>query len=152
MKFLGGVQEAEDLKADVDWFVECEQVYGHALWAVERKGDNAFLGFTGLDKLLVGSGEVPLVLHGEVEVGWRLREDAWGLGYATEAARVSLDIGFRIRRLSQIFARVHPKNPASVRITSKLGFQRARDWETRDGLYVFLLDRKTWFASTDRGF
>jgi hypothetical protein len=33
-------------------------------------------------------------LHGEVEVGWRLREDAWGQGYAKEAATASLDLAF----------------------------------------------------------
>jgi RimJ/RimL family protein N-acetyltransferase len=33
-------------------------------------------------------------IEGEYEVGWRLREDAWGLGYAKEAAIASLDHAF----------------------------------------------------------
>jgi RimJ/RimL family protein N-acetyltransferase len=28
------------------------------------------------------------------EIGWRLREDAWGQGYAKEAAIASLDFAF----------------------------------------------------------
>lgn len=152
MKYLGGMQKAFDLEADVAWFVECERVYGHTLWVLERKGDEAFLGFAGLDKLLVESGEVPPILHGEVEVGWRLRADAWGRGYATEAARVSLDIGFRIRRFAHIFTRIDPKNSASLRIASKLGFGRAREWEVGGGWHVFRLDRKTWFASSNRDY
>ncbi|MEA1071727.1 GNAT family N-acetyltransferase [Sphingomonas sp. LY160] len=152
MKYLGGVQEADELDADVAWFVECERLYGHTLWVVDRKGDGAFLGFAGLDKLLVENGEVPSTLHGEVEVGWRLRDDAWGRGYATEVAHVSLEIGFRIRRFAQIFTRIHRENSASLRIATKLGFERSRKWEASDSLHVFRIDRKTWFASSDRGY
>lgn len=67
MKYLGGVQIGQELTADIEWFMECERVYGHTLWVVERKGDGAFLGFTGLDKLLFESAEIPDHLHGEVE-------------------------------------------------------------------------------------
>ena len=152
MKYLGGVQIAQDLKADIEWFMECERVYGHTLWVIERKGDNAFLGFTGLDKLLMGSGEIPQHLHGEVEIGWRLREDAWGRGYASEAARISLDIAFRIRRIPRIVARVDRRNAASVRILSKLKLARDRSLEIGDGLHVHVIDRMAWFAYSDRGY
>ena len=152
MTWLGGVQEPDELGADVDWFIECQQRFGHTLWVVERKGDGAFLGFTGLDKLRVESGEIPDLLHDQVEVGWRLRSDVWGRGYATEAAYVSLDIAFRVRRFAAIISRIHPKNAASVRLASKMGFERSREWEAQRGLQVFRIDRKTWFASSNRGY
>ena len=152
MKYLGGVQVARDLEADIQWFMECERVYGHALWVVERKGDGTFLGFTGLDKLLIESGEVPENLHGAVEIGWRLRDDAWGRGYASEAARISLDIAFRIRRIAQIVARVDRQNAASVRIMSKLNMFRDRSLECEDGLHTYVIDRMAWFAHSDRGY
>lgn len=152
MKYLGGVQEHGHLDADVDWFVECERLYGHTLWVVERKSDNAFLGFTGLDKLLIGSGEIAEHLHDEVEVGWRLREDVWGRGYASEAARVSLDIAFRIRRLPMVVARVDRRNAASLRILSKLDLARNRPMENDGGLHLYSIDRAAWFAHADRGF
>ncbi len=152
MKYLGGVQEADELDADVDWFVECERTYGHTLWVVERKGDGAFLGFGGLDKLLIESGEVSSILHGEVEVGWRLRADAWGRGYATEVARVSLDVAFRIRRFPTVISRISSKNAASLRMASKLKLMRERSLEDDGGLHVFAIDRQSWFANADRGF
>ncbi len=152
MKWLGGVEEPEELDGDVDWFIECQQRFGHTLWVVERKGDGAFLGFTGLDKLRVESGEIPDLLHDQVEVGWRLRSDVWGRGYATEAAYVSLDIAFRVRRLPAIISRIHPKNAPSIRMASKLGLERSREWETQRGLKVYRIDRKTWFAWSNRGY
>lgn len=152
MKLLGGVQAPEDLNADVDWFIECHERFGHTLWIVERKGDGAFLGFTGLDRLRFESGEVGGFLHDQVEVGWRLRSDVWGRGYATEAAHVSLDIAFRVLRLPAIISRIHAKNAASVRLATKLGLERDRRWETGNGLKVYTIDRKTWFACSNRGY
>ena len=152
MKYLGGIQKTEEMEADVDWFVECARVYGHTLWVVERKGDGAFLGFAGLDKLLIESGEVSSILHGEVEVGWRLRADAWGRGYATEVARVSLDVAFRIRRFPTVISRISSKNAASLRMASKLKLIRERSLEVDGGLHVFAIDRQSWFANADRGF
>ena len=152
MKMLGGVQEREDLAADVEWFIECQRRFGHALWVLERKGDGAFLGFTGLDRLRTESGEVPELLHDQVEIGWRLRSDAWGRGYASEAAYVSLDIAFRVRRFPLVVSRIHPKNAPSIRLASKLGLERDRRWEAGGGLRVYGIDRRTWFAQSDRGY
>ena len=152
MKWLGGIEEPEELDDDVDWFIECHERFGHTLWVVERKGDGAFLGFTGLDKLRIESGEIPAMLHDRVEVGWRLRSDMWGRGYATEAAYVSLDIAFRVRRLPSVVSRIHPKNAASIRIAFKLGLERSPDLETQRGLRVYRIDRKTWFAQSNRGY
>ena len=151
MKYLGGIQETEELEADINWFVECERAYGHTLWVIERKGDDAFLGFAGLDKLLIESGEVSSILHGEVEVGWRLRADAWGRGYATEVARVSLDLAFRVRRFPTVISRISSGNAASLRMASKLKLIRERSLEDANGLHVFAIDRQSWFANAARG-
>ena len=60
---------------------------GFTFWAVERKADGELLGFCGL-KIADTPGSP---IEGMHEVGWRLREDAWGQGYAKEAAIASLD-------------------------------------------------------------
>ncbi|GAA4726824.1 hypothetical protein GCM10023350_07020 [Nocardioides endophyticus] len=55
------------------------------MWAAERKADGVVVGTVLLLTL-------PNDEHGEVEIGWHLHPDAWGQGYACEAA------GLRPRR------------------------------------------------------
>jgi ribosomal-protein-alanine N-acetyltransferase len=56
-----------------------------------------------------------------VEVVWRLLPDYWGNGLATEAARASLDFGFRVLGLPEILAWTTPDNVASRRVMGRLG-------------------------------
>jgi len=62
---------------------------GWGLWALEEQTTGRFLGFTGLAAVTFETPFAPAT-----EVGWRLRRDAWGHGYATEAARAALAFGF----------------------------------------------------------
>jgi RimJ/RimL family protein N-acetyltransferase len=57
---------------------------------------------------------------GELEVGWHLHPDAWGHGYATEAARAVLTRAFR-RGVGEVFAVVRPDNAASLSVCRRLG-------------------------------
>lgn len=152
MRHLGGVQSTARLHEDVLWFGRCFNRYGHTLWVVERSDDGEFLGFAGLDMLLASSGEVPENLDGQVEVGWRLRQDAWGQGYATEAAAVSLEFGFRIRRIAHVISRAAADNAASIRIMEKLGMKPSSEFEPSEGEVLYEINRKTWYAHSDRYF
>ncbi|MFD3420914.1 GNAT family N-acetyltransferase [Streptomyces decoyicus] len=53
-----------------------------------------------------------------------LREDTWGNGYATEAARHVVDFAFTTAGLDRLEAMHHPANPASGRVLAKAGFTR----------------------------
>ena len=70
------------------------------LWAVERLTDgDASVGFVGL---AVPTSRRPFTPG--VEVGWRLAREAWGQGYATEAAEAALRFGFEIAGLAEILS------------------------------------------------
>jgi RimJ/RimL family protein N-acetyltransferase len=58
--------------------------------------------------------------HGAVEIGWHLHPDAWGHGYATEAATAVLGHGFA-GGLREIIAVAHTTNDASIAVMRRLG-------------------------------
>ena len=104
MRWLGGVAD-EGTRAAAQARVEGYRAdHGHTFWVVERKEDGALLGFCGLKRSNQPGGP-----QGMMEVGWRLREDAWGQGYAKEAASAALDLAFDRFGADEVIAlTVHP--------------------------------------------
>ena len=92
---------------------------GVGQWAVERREDGAFIGFTGL---ALQAFEAPFTPA--VEVGWRLAAAAWGHGYATEAARAALRFGFVTRSLEEIVSFTVPANVRSRAVMERIGMTR----------------------------
>jgi RimJ/RimL family protein N-acetyltransferase len=118
MRFLNGGVPLTRVESGLvsDRVLEHWRTFGFGLWAVvERDGDD-MLGFAGICH--------PLWFPrwtAKVEVGWRLRRDAWGRGYATEAGREALRVGFEERGLEEIVAFVHTGNHASAAVARRLG-------------------------------
>jgi ribosomal-protein-alanine N-acetyltransferase len=61
--------------------------------------------------------------HRRGEIGYILRRDQWGLGYATEAAGLMIDLAFRDLGLNRVWAVCDPDNPASARVMEKVGMR-----------------------------
>ncbi|MFM1651781.1 GNAT family N-acetyltransferase [Brevibacillus sp. B_LB10_24] len=88
---------------------------GLGYWTVLKKEDNAFLGWIML---------IPVDARGpEIEIGWRLIRDAWGKGYATEAAKPILRYGFETVGIDEAIAEIHPDNLGSMRVSEKIGLR-----------------------------
>ena len=51
MRWLGGVQTQRQLEADLEYFIASEAKNGFTFWALERRADDAFLGFCGLIRI-----------------------------------------------------------------------------------------------------
>ena len=122
MRWLGGVCDAEKRIAAQGRLRTYEREHGHTFWAVERKADGAILGFCGLKRCNQQGGPI-----GTMEVGWRLREDAWGQGYAKEAASASLDLAFGRFGADEVVALTVARNTASWGLMERLGMQRRAD-------------------------
>ena len=89
---------------------------GIGLWAVERLSDNALLGFAGIQPVNIG-----VAFDGEAELSWRLEPRFWGQGYAAEASRVALWIGFEEKQLPRVLATTVPGNDRAIGLAAKLG-------------------------------
>ena len=113
----------------------------------ERRCDGAILGFCGLKRSNQAGG--PL---GMMEAGWRLREDAWGKGYAREAATASLDLAFDRFGADEVIAMTVQRNTASWGLMQRLGMRRREDLdfdnvefdEEDPVIIVYSVDRESW--------
>jgi RimJ/RimL family protein N-acetyltransferase len=92
---------------------------GWGLWAMEVRSSGAFLGFTGLARPEFDAPFMPAV-----EIGWRLARAAWGQGYASEAARVSVTFAFADLGLEEIVAMAVAANTRSIAVMERLGMHR----------------------------
>lgn len=93
--------------------------HGYGLWAVEAPGVAPFIGCFGLNHPGFAAAFTPCV-----EIGWRLATAWWGQGYATEAARAALAIGFQQHGLDEIVSFTTTINRRSAAVMERLGMTR----------------------------
>jgi RimJ/RimL family protein N-acetyltransferase len=93
---------------------------GYGLWAVVVHDTGRLAGFTGLAVL---GHAAPTTTA--VEVGWRLVSDAWGHGYATEAATAAVDLAFGVLALDELVSITTPGNLRSQAVMRRLGLRRS---------------------------
>jgi RimJ/RimL family protein N-acetyltransferase len=101
-------REASD--AFVDFNIATIAERGWGLWAVEADGE--FIGFVGLNEPRFRPG---------VEIGWRLAREAWGHGYATEAARAVLEFAFGTIGLDEVISFTSTTNVRSQHVMERIG-------------------------------
>jgi RimJ/RimL family protein N-acetyltransferase len=128
MRWLGGVQPREKSAEALEKMTRLQAEKGHSFWVVERKSDGAFLGFCGLKVANAPESTV----SGEIEIGWRLREDAWGQGYAREAATASLDFAFGTLGATRVVSLTVDGNSGSWGLMKRLGMTRREDLDYVD--------------------
>jgi RimJ/RimL family protein N-acetyltransferase len=90
--------------------------HGAGLWALEVAETGQLIGFTGLAAMRDG---VPGA--GGTEVGWRLARSAWHQGYASEAARAALRVGFNGLGLDEIWSITAVLNEPSQAVMRRIG-------------------------------
>lgn len=116
MEHFPGVLDRAASDALIDRITRHWEVDGFGLWALAHVEDGRLLGFTGLSWPTFEAPFTPAV-----EVGWRLARDAWGGGYATEAATAAVAYGFTNLDLDQIVSFTVPANARSRAVMQRLG-------------------------------
>lgn len=105
-------------RAEVDeWIARNRARYadpGFGLWAMLLKSSGELIGDCGCVMQEVDG-------RNEIEVGYHVRRDLWGSGYATEAARACMDYAFARLGATWVISMVRPENVASRRVAEKNG-------------------------------
>ncbi len=152
MRWLGGVADAEGCSLARMRLENYRRDHGHSFWVVERKADGGhlageLLGFCGLKR--ANRQGAPI---GDFEIGWRLREDAWGRGYAREAAAKAMRAGFEQFGAPHMIALTVVGNTASWGLMERLGMRRradldfeSTDFEREGGTIIaYAITREEW--------
>lgn len=100
-------------EADI-WIEKCRLAeYDNMDFSYAIENDGKLVGGIGLHKKFEHSAEV----------GYWIGEEFWEKGYATEALKKILDIGFNRLKFSRIHAHVFEGNIASEKLLLKCGFE-----------------------------
>jgi RimJ/RimL family protein N-acetyltransferase len=124
--WLGGPFTRGQAYKRVDRFATSLAETGLGRLAIERKADGRLIGHCGLAPS-PGMDAVPQGL----EIGWALAPDAWGSGFAVEAARAVIADGFARTEAPEILAFTGTANLRSQAVMQRLGMIRmgARDFD-----------------------
>jgi RimJ/RimL family protein N-acetyltransferase len=118
MEFMPSRLTREQSDAMVDRFSAMLEAEDLSFYAVEERVSGDFVGAVGLFPV----GQLPFAPA--VEIGWRLRAESWGTGYASEAARAALAHGFGPLKLDEIVAYTAAINLRSQRVMERIGMTR----------------------------
>jgi len=111
---------------------------GYGLWAMVLKPSGEVVGDCGLTRQTVDGPD-------EIEIGYHVRRDLWGRGYAPEAARACRDYGFARLGAERLISLIRPENLASRRVAEKSGLSLWKEVMWRDlPHYVYVVRRTEW--------
>ncbi len=111
-RYIGGVQPAAAAWRTMATMTGAWTLRGFSMFSVIERTDGRWIGRVG-----------PWFPHGwpSPEVGWGLIRDAWGQGYAQEAATACLDWVFDVLGWPKVIHCIDPVNQASIALARRLG-------------------------------
>lgn len=116
MRFLGGPQAREDTETSIVRVQSRWEQFGYSWWTLFLRDADIMIGAACLQNL-AHKENAPL------EIGWRLKPEFHGSGYATEAGQAAMDFGFDHVGVDYICSVADPDNEASQKVMKRLGMQ-----------------------------
>ena len=112
-----GIFHRDDIINRLNAEILHESVYKVQYWPIFELNTMELIGCCGLRPYKTN----------EYEIGFHLRPEFWGQGYAKEAANAVIDYAFTVLKAKKLFAGHHPDNLASRNVLGKLGFSYVKD-------------------------
>ncbi|KIF70061.1 acetyltransferase [Streptomyces sp. AcH 505] len=131
MRYYPHPKDRAEALSWIEWNERLYREVGHGLWLLTDRDTGAFVGECGL---------TPQLIEGttDIEIGYHIRTDLQGRGYATEAAAACRDHARDALGTKRLIAIIHPANTPSQRVAEKTGLAHERDAISRSGLPVRL--------------
>ncbi|MFC1408974.1 GNAT family N-acetyltransferase [Streptacidiphilus sp. N1-12] len=129
MRYYPRPKDRDEALSWIRWNQGLYRQQGFGLWLLTLRATGEFVGDCGLTPQQV-EGVV------ELEVGYRVRAELQGNGYATEAAAACRDHARDVLDAKRLVAIIRPDNTPSQRVAQKIGLPFERDAVSRNGLPV----------------
>ncbi|MBS1598164.1 MAG: GNAT family N-acetyltransferase [Bacteroidetes bacterium] len=124
MKFFPAIMNELETGAMIKRIHHRFEKSGFGFYAVEEKSTNQFIGFTGFGIPPFESFFTPCI-----EIGWRLKKEVWGRGYATEAAKACVQFGFEKLSFDRITSFTSVLNINSEKVMQKIGMKKIGEFD-----------------------
>lgn len=119
MEFFPSTQD----KAKTQGFIQRMQTHqakhGYCYFAADRLDTNEFIGFIGLCRQDYLDDRPAFT-----DIGWRLKQTAWGKGFATEGAKACLTFAFKEMNLDKVYSVCSLINVKSEKVMQKIGMHK----------------------------
>lgn len=156
MDHLGGPQTIEQVAAGFERMATTEVEGVLPFTLVALKGEGTLIGKCGL--AVIEAAAAPAALRGQVQLGWTLRADYWGQGYAREAAEAAIALAFDRFGLARVYGQTSERNVPSWRLMERLGMRRRAELDYHDPEFapqdnptvIYSLDAAEWRAGAVR--
>jgi len=116
MRYIGqGVRTKDEVKQWLTKAIDHHQKHGCSLCSVFEKGSGILIGQAGIQYLGYDDTQP------DIEIGYRLKKQYWGKGYATELTKALIVWGFNNLTVNKLVAVINPINKESRRVLEKSG-------------------------------
>ncbi len=150
---LGVPSSREDIRAGLIRIRELHTKHNgrFGFWAAEEKQTGFFMGW-----FLFRPAKDSPENTDRIEIGYRLRKEFWGKGFATEGSREIITKGFQELMIPEIFAIAMKDNQASRHVIEKLGLVYIREYPNdrfpKETTVEYSIRREKWLISREPGF
>lgn len=119
--------------------------HGYQYFATEIVVTGELIGFIGLAFQRYKTEFSPAT-----DIGWRLKQSAWGKGYATEGAKRCLEFAFEDLNIKKVFSACTINNHKSEHIMRKIGLRKMGEFNHPNLKGYPALERCVWYEITSQ--
>ena len=117
MRYYPHVFNQEEAAGWVDRAIADYRTHGHGRWLILLRETGKVVGQVGLLPWRIDGGSDP-------EIVWMVDQPFWRQGFATEAARATIDLAFGRFDYPRVIAMIRPENLASIAVAEGLGMNK----------------------------